>query len=98
MLHAVRENAPQLSGLSSVRWASHRHFTIPLHVVLAQGIKFYDPQIVGNTPESVELGGMRNLLAALGPKLGLTQGYPLLQVWVSFKLKLTLKLSMFCVD
>ena len=29
-----------------------------------QGIKFYDPEIVGDTPESVELGGMRNLLEA----------------------------------
>lgn len=35
-----------------------------------QGIKFYDPRIEGDTPESVELGGMRNLLAAVGSQLG----------------------------
>ena len=35
-----------------------------------QGIKFFDPEIVGDTPASVELGGMRNLLAALKDKLG----------------------------
>ena len=28
-----------------------------------QGIKFYDPEIVGDTPESVELGGMRKALS-----------------------------------
>ncbi|KAL4448009.1 hypothetical protein ABPG75_005228 [Micractinium tetrahymenae] len=34
-----------------------------------QGIKFYDPEIQGDTPESVELNGMRNLLAAVGGQL-----------------------------
>lgn len=34
-----------------------------------QGIKFFDPEIVGDTPEAVELGGMRNLLAAVAGNL-----------------------------
>ncbi|KAL4444961.1 hypothetical protein ABPG77_004011 [Micractinium sp. CCAP 211/92] len=34
-----------------------------------QGIKFYNPQIEGDTPESVELNGMKNLLAAVGAQL-----------------------------
>lgn len=44
-----------------------------------QGIKFYDPEVVGDTPESVELNGMKNLLAALGSRLGLVQGVPLIK-------------------
>lgn len=39
-----------------------------------QGIKFYDPKVIGDTPETVELGGMRNLLAASGPHVGYTAG------------------------
>ncbi len=39
-----------------------------------QGIKFYDPQIVGNTPETVEYKGMQNLVAAVQSHLGLTKG------------------------
>lgn len=39
-----------------------------------QGIKFYDPQIVGNTPETVEYLGMQNLVAAVQSHLGLTKG------------------------
>lgn len=39
---------------------------------LAQGIKFYDPQIVGDTPESVEWRGMQHLLGTLGGRLGST--------------------------
>jgi hypothetical protein len=34
-----------------------------------QGIKFYDPEIVGDTPERVDAAGVRNLLAALAPSL-----------------------------
>eukprot|EP00199_Chlamydomonas_sp_CCMP681_P001464 CAMPEP_0119103538 /NCGR_PEP_ID=MMETSP1180-20130426/1956_1 /TAXON_ID=3052 ORGANISM="Chlamydomonas cf sp, Strain CCMP681" /NCGR_SAMPLE_ID=MMETSP1180 /ASSEMBLY_ACC=CAM_ASM_000741 /LENGTH=608 /DNA_ID=CAMNT_0007088073 /DNA_START=1 /DNA_END=1827 /DNA_ORIENTATION=- len=44
-----------------------------------QGIQFFDPEVADNSPEAVELTGMRNLLAALGPRLGLLQGLPLLQ-------------------
>lgn len=43
-----------------------------------QGIKFYDPEIVGDTPESVEHLGMLNLLAAVKQQLGLSAGTPLL--------------------
>jgi len=35
-----------------------------------QGIKFYDPEIVGDTPESVEYKGMKSLLGMVGGKLG----------------------------
>jgi len=41
---------------------------------LLQGIKFYDPEIVGDTPETVELVGVRNLLAAAGDRLGCAAG------------------------
>ena len=39
-----------------------------------QGIKFYDPTIADDSPEAVELNGMRHLLAAVGPHLGLEGG------------------------
>lgn len=39
-----------------------------------QGIKFYDPEIKGDTPEAVEFAGARNLLSALRPHLGLREG------------------------
>lgn len=35
-----------------------------------KGIKFYDPEIVGDTPESVEWRGMQHLLGALGDLVG----------------------------
>lgn len=34
-----------------------------------QGIKFYDPEIVGDTPESVEYRGMQNLLSLVKARL-----------------------------
>lgn len=39
-----------------------------------QGIKFYDPEIVGDTPETVEYVGIRNLLEAVKGHVGLEQG------------------------
>ncbi|GJP59842.1 hypothetical protein CLOP_g15469, partial [Closterium sp. NIES-67] len=39
-----------------------------------QGIKFYDPQIIGNTPEAVECTGVANLLARLRPQLATAAG------------------------
>jgi hypothetical protein len=39
-----------------------------------KGIKFYDPEIVGDTPEAVEYKGLQNILAAVGEHLGYTQG------------------------
>ena len=39
-----------------------------------QGIKFYDPEIVGDTPETVELVGVRNLLAATKERVGRSAG------------------------
>lgn len=45
-----------------------------------QGIKFFDPEIVGDTPESVEYKGIQNLMAALEGRLGLRQGRVLLDV------------------
>ena len=44
-----------------------------------QGIKFYDPKVVGDTPEAVELGGMRNLLKAVRDQVGCEAGYPILE-------------------
>ena len=41
---------------------------------LSSGIKFYDPTIADDSPEAVELNGMRNLLAAVAPHLGLESG------------------------
>jgi hypothetical protein len=39
-----------------------------------QGIKFYEPEVVGDTPETVELVGVRNLLAAAAEHLGFEAG------------------------
>ncbi len=39
-----------------------------------QGIKFYDPEIVGDTPETVEYVGVRNLVEAVQQQLGTEQG------------------------
>lgn len=41
---------------------------------LLQGIKFYEPEVVGATPEAVEYQGMRNLLAAVKEHVGYRQG------------------------
>ena len=51
----------------------------PLHAHL-QGIKFYDPEIADDSPESVELVGTRALMAAAAPHIGLTRGLPMLKV------------------
>lgn len=45
-----------------------------------QGIKFYDPEIVGDTPEAVEYRGLANVLDAAAEHLGYTQGK--VCVWV----------------
>ena len=39
-----------------------------------QGIKFFDPEIVGDTPETVELVGVRNLVQAAQEHLGFEAG------------------------
>ena len=39
-----------------------------------QGIKFYDPEIIGDTPETVELKGVRNLVQACSRSLGQQKG------------------------
>ncbi|GLC61057.1 hypothetical protein PLESTB_001711400 [Pleodorina starrii] len=43
-----------------------------------QGIKFYDPEVVGDTPEAVEYNGMANLLDAAADSLGVRGGVQLL--------------------
>lgn len=43
-----------------------------------QGIKFYDPEIVGDTPETVEFKGLTNLVHVLRDNLGLRAGKPVL--------------------
>ncbi|GBF91894.1 hypothetical protein Rsub_04999 [Raphidocelis subcapitata] len=43
-----------------------------------QGIKFFDPEIADNSPEAVESTGMRTVLSAAAPRLGLAAGAPLL--------------------
>jgi hypothetical protein len=49
---------------------------------LLQGIKFFDPEIVGDTPETVEYLGMRNLLEAVEASLGPQQEISILKVCV----------------
>jgi hypothetical protein len=39
-----------------------------------QGIKFYDPEIKGDSPETVEYKGMRNLIEKLKKRLGTKEG------------------------
>ena len=39
-----------------------------------QGIKFYEPEVVGDTPEAVEYRGMQNLLAAVKEHVGYRNG------------------------
>ena len=39
-----------------------------------QGIKFYEPEVVGDTPEAVEYHGMQNLLAAVKEHVGYRSG------------------------
>nr|GEV26422.1 NAD(P)-binding Rossmann-fold superfamily protein [Tanacetum cinerariifolium] len=40
----------------------------------SQGIKFFEPEIKGDSPEMVEYIGMQNLIKALGPSVGLKSG------------------------
>lgn len=47
--------------------------------LLLQGIQFFDPEIVGDTPQAVEAGGMANLIAMVREGLGVVTGMPLLQ-------------------
>lgn len=47
------------------------------YAAFLQGIKFYDPEIVENTPEAVEYRGLQNVLDAVAEHLGYTQG----KVW-----------------
>lgn len=39
-----------------------------------QGIKFYDPEIVGDTPEAVDFRGVQNLVEKAREHLGLAAG------------------------
>ena len=39
-----------------------------------QGIKFYEPEVVGDTPEAVEFRGIHNLLAAVKEHVGYRHG------------------------
>ena len=43
-------------------------------LVLMQGIKFYEPEVVGATPEAVEWLGIQNLLAAVKEHVGYRAG------------------------
>ena len=45
-----------------------------LECLFRQGIKFYDPQIVGDTPETVEYRGLHNLVTRLRQHVGLRDG------------------------
>ncbi|PWA47061.1 NAD(P)-binding Rossmann-fold superfamily protein [Artemisia annua] len=40
----------------------------------SQGIKFFEPEIKGDSPEMVEYIGMQNLIKALGPSVGVKSG------------------------
>lgn len=44
------------------------------YVYMLQGIKFYEPEVVGDTPEAVEFRGMQNLLASAQEHLGFRDG------------------------
>lgn len=41
---------------------------------LLQGIKFYEPEVVGATPEAVEWRGMHNLVEAVKEHVGYRHG------------------------
>eukprot|EP00667_Euglena_gracilis_P004954 EG_transcript_4974 len=45
-----------------------------------QGIQFFDPEVVGDTPETVEYLGLRNLLEVLGPQLSAAPGRTLFEI------------------
>jgi chromosome condensin MukBEF complex kleisin-like MukF subunit len=45
-----------------------------LPLCFTQGIKFYDPEIVGDTPEAVEYKGLQNIVDMVAQQLGLEQG------------------------
>jgi hypothetical protein len=56
-------------------WQSSCTFVPPSRLLThPQGIKFYDPEIVGDTPEAVEYRGLANVLDAAAEHLGYTQG------------------------
>jgi hypothetical protein len=42
--------------------------------LVLQGIKFYDPEIVGDTPQTVEYRGLHNLVTLLRQHVGLRAG------------------------
>jgi hypothetical protein len=45
-----------------------------LLLCFVQGIKFYDPEIVGDTPEAVEFKGLQNVVDMVAQQLGLEHG------------------------
>lgn len=60
-------------GCSAVKVAPKEGDTVD-RAKYYQGIKFYDPEIVGDTPETVEYVGMANLMAAVREQLGQERG------------------------
>jgi len=42
-----------------------------------QGVKFYDPEVVGSSPEAVEWRGIQNLINAAEPSLSQGGSIPL---------------------
>ena len=60
-----------------------------------QGITFYEPEVVGDTPEAVEFRGMQNLLAAAQEHLGFRDGKQIFSANGQVHL-MPLRLSLIC--
>jgi len=63
-------------ALVSTSWneAILTRFLHQLKMRTMQGIKFYEPEVVGDTPEAVEYLGMQNLLTAVKEHVGYRHG------------------------
>ena len=42
-----------------------------------QGVKFYEPEVVGSSPEEVEFRGIQNLIRAAEPSLSQDRSIPI---------------------
>ena len=53
------------------KWTTCKQGTL---AAMLQGIKFYEPEVVGATPEAVEYRGMQNLVEAVKEHMGYRHG------------------------
>ncbi|KAI8474181.1 MAG: complex I intermediate-associated protein 30-domain-containing protein [Monoraphidium minutum] len=77
LLPAYFEGVRQLVSCSAVKVVPKEGDTVD-RAKYYQGIKFFDPEIVGDTPQAVEHTGMINVLDALKEHLGTAPGAALL--------------------